>query len=86
MAKKQRTMRDMFLRNESHVDGSNESLTNTSNTKEELTEVEAARLAWKDAWYSQFHWIEFNLDLGRVFFIKFVEKNKPKLCLQKPVQ
>ena len=60
-------MRDMFLRNEGHVDVSNESSTNTSNTKKELTQVEAARLAWKDAWYSQFHWIEFNSDLGRVF-------------------
>ena len=55
MAKGQRTMRDMFLRNEGCVDVSNESSTNTSNTKKELTQVEAARLPWKVAWYSQFH-------------------------------
>ena len=48
MAKGQRTMRDMFLRNEGCVDVSNEFSTNTSNTNEELTQVEAARLAWKD--------------------------------------
>ena len=66
MAKRQRIMRDMFLRNEGHVDVSNESLTNTSNTKE-LTQVEATKLIWKDAWYSQFHWIEFISDLGRIF-------------------
>ena len=67
MAKRQRTMRDMFLRSGDCVDMSNESSTNTSNAKKELTQVEAARLAWKDAWYSQFHWIEFNSDLGRVY-------------------
>ena len=77
MAKRQRTMRDMFLRNEGCVDVSNESSTNTSNTKKELTQVEATRLAWKVAWYFQFHWIEFNSDLGRVFFVKFVEISRP---------
>ena len=46
---------------------SNKSSTNTSNTKKELTQVEAARLTWKDAWYFQFHWIEFNSDLGKVY-------------------
>ena len=60
MAKRQRTMRNMFLRNEGHIDVSNESLTNTSNTKKEFTLVEASKLVWKDAWYYQFHWIEFN--------------------------
>jgi hypothetical protein len=60
MAKRQRTMRDMFLRNDGHLEVSNESSTNTSNTKKELTQVEATRLTWKDAWYSQFHLIKFN--------------------------
>ena len=45
MAKRQKTMRDMFLRNVGHVDVSNESLTNTSNTKKGLNQVEAARLS-----------------------------------------
>ena len=67
MAKRQRTMRNRFLRNEGHVDVSNESLSNTSNTKKGLTQVDATRLAWKYARYSQFHWIEIDSDLGRVF-------------------
>ena len=67
MAKRQRTIRNMFLKNKRHVHVSNESLITTSNTKKELIQVEAARLAWKGAWYSQFHWIEFNSALGRVF-------------------
>ena len=84
MAKGQRTMRDMFLRNEGHVDVFNELLTNTSNTKKKLTQVEATVLTWKDAWYSQFNWIVFNSDQDRVF-CKICRDKHATMCFEKLV-
>ena len=39
-----------------------------------MNRIELARLTWKDSWYNDFKWIEFNSNEGRVFY---------KLCRDK---
>ena len=52
MAKRQRTMKDMLLRNERNLEICPTTVTSSSQSvNKELNQVEAARLAWKDAWY-----------------------------------
>jgi hypothetical protein len=40
---------------------------NSTNSDKKLGHVEAARLLWKDKWISDFNWLEFNSELGKVF-------------------
>ena len=70
MAKRQRTMKDMFSKSVDvtvNVELPTHKVSSTSNCERQLNRIEMARLTWKDSWYNDFKWIEFNSDEGRVF-------------------
>ena len=74
-AKRQRTMRDMFLserQSDVVVNVMGPSQSDSSYPKQ--SDVDVAKLTWRDAWYGQFNWIEYNSELGKVFC---------KLCKEK---
>jgi hypothetical protein len=64
-------MRDMFLRTGSadvHVVDTSATTTSTSETSHsniQMCQVELALLAWREAWYDQFQWIEFKSEVER---------------------
>lgn len=66
-AKRQRTMREMLLREKKLEVGMVEIGTSSQSTSSKFpTELSKAKL-WKDSWYGQFDWIQFNSELGKVF-------------------
>ena len=84
MVKRQRTMKDMFFRSVDltvNVEVPTHIVSSTSNCEQQLSKIEMARLIWKDSWYNDFKWIEFDSDEGRVF-CNYVEINKLRTFLQ----
>ena len=70
MAKRQRIMKDMFSRSVDltvNVEVPIHIVSSTSNCEQQLSKFEMARSTWKDSWYNDFKWIEFNSYEGRVF-------------------
>ena len=57
MAKRQRTMKDMFSRSVDltvNVEVPTHTISNTSSCEQQLSRIEMARLTWKDSWYNDF--------------------------------
>ena len=57
MAKRQRTMKDMFSRSADltvNVKVPPHTISNTSSCEQHLSRIEMARLTWKDSWYNNF--------------------------------
>ena len=80
MAKRQRTMKDMFSKSVDftvNVEVPSHTVSSTSSCEQQLSRIEMARLIWKDSWYNDFKWIEFNSNDGRVF-CKLCRKNQAK--------
>ena len=80
MAKRQRTMKDMFSKSVDltlNVEVPSHIVSSTSSCEQQLSRIEMARLTWKDSWYNDFKWIEFNSDDGKVF-CKLCRENQAK--------
>jgi hypothetical protein len=59
-------------------------ITSVAAHKKPLDTIETAKRDWKDAWYSDYNWIQFNAEVGRVFYKvcrEKQEKNKKKMFL-----
>ena len=70
MAKRQRTMKDMFSKIVDltvNIEAPTHTISSTSSCEQQLSRIAMARLTWKDSWYNGFKWIEFNSDEARVF-------------------
>lgn len=68
VAKKQKILSNMFFRGGIH-DEEREvlPLTSSGSTKKSENAIEAAKREWKDSWYLDYDWLEFNATIGRVF-------------------
>ena len=67
MAKRQRSLKEHFLSTPRNIDV--DDLTSTTCTLEDLplpSPTQNAQDIWKDQWYSQFDWLHFSPDSGRV--------------------
>ena len=87
MAKRQRTMKDMFSRSVDltvNIEVLTHTISSISSCEQQLSRIEMARLTWKDSWYNDFKWIEFKSD--EECFASCVEKNKLRMFLQMLVQ
>ena len=73
-------MKDMFSKREDlivNVEVPSRTMSSTSSCEWQLCRIEMARLTWKDLWYNDFKWIEFNSNDGRVF-CKLCRENQAK--------
>lgn len=73
VAKRQKTLSNMFFR-AGILDEEREvlPLISSGSTNKSENTIEAAKREWKDSWYLDYDWLEFNATTGRVF-VKFVE-------------
>ena len=70
MAKRQKKLRTMLYRNSQSNDSSvpaGGSSTSDCTSRMGLTPLQIAVSQWRDSWCTQFSWIEFNADIGKVF-------------------
>ena len=65
-AKRKRTMRDMFLnKRQSNVVIEAMIPLQLVSSYPKQSDVDVAKLAWRDTLYGQFNWIEYNSDFGK---------------------
>ena len=80
MAKRQRTIKNIFSKSIDlivNVEVPSHTMSTTSSCEQQLSRIEIARLTWKESWYNDFKWIEFNSNDGRVF-CKLCRENQAK--------
>ena len=83
MAKRQRTMKDMFSRSTNLIGEAIEVSTHTSNTsscEQQVSRIEMARLAWKESWYVNFSGYS-SIQIRVELFVNYVKINKLKMFL-----
>jgi hypothetical protein len=74
MAKRQKTMRNMLVRSGAGesmgIQGSSTLASSSTppSPNKKLKVIQKANEEWKDAWYELFDWVEFNSELGRIFW------------------
>ena len=60
-----------------NIEITSNTVSSTSSCELQLSRIEMVRLTWKDSWYNDFKWIEFNSNDGRVF-CKLYKENQAK--------
>ena len=77
MAKRQRSLKEHFLTTPRNIDI--DDLASETCALDDLpspSQAQSVQGIWKDKWYSQFDWLDFSPDLGRVFCKVCKEKGR----------